>query len=155
MSVDEQRLQRERAQASLMRGIGYARQGQWQQAVRALTGALEELPDHLEAHYQLAACQAQLGNAREARRLIQRALAMEGLVDAERLRFLRLLGKLGIQVGDYVLAADCFEEALEMTGEVGGPILDQLAQVMCKSGNYGRGISLYLRAAQARRPGTT
>lgn len=150
MSVDDWQMREQRAQASIMRGVGYARQGQWQQAVRALSAALEDQPHNLEAHYQLAVCHGQLGNAREARRLLQRALGFEELVDAQRLRLLRLLGRIGIQMGDYALAADCFEAALEMTGEVGGPILDQLAQVMCKSGNYQRGLSLYMRSLQGR-----
>ena len=57
--------------------------GQWQQAIRALTTALEESPEHVEAHHQLAVCHAQTGNAREARRLLQRRGPVEGHLPAE------------------------------------------------------------------------
>ncbi len=152
MSTPEAQLRAERVEASVMRGIGYARRNQWQQALRALTAALEEDPQHIEAHYQLAICQAQVGNAREGSRLLRRALSFPQLRDADKLRLLRTLGRIGIQVGDYPLAADCFEAALDMTGDTGGPIFDQLAQVMCKSGQFKRGLDLYLRALQSRKP---
>lgn len=136
----------------MARGLGYARLGQWQQAIRALTTALEESPEHVEAHHQLAVCHAQTGNAREARRLLQRALGLPRLGDAERVGLLRLLGRVGIQMNDYALAAECFEEALGITGTSGGPILNQLAQVMCKSGDYERGFALYVRAMRGAGP---
>lgn len=139
----------ERTHASLMRGIGYARQGQWQQALRALHNVLEDDPTHIEGHYQLAVCHAQLGSARESVRLLRYVLSFPALRDADRVRFTQLLGRVSIQANDYATAAECFEQAMDLLGTSEGPILNQLAQVMCKSGNYRRGFELFTRAMKS------
>ena len=143
---DDGLLRARSAQASWMRGLGYARRGQWQQAIRALRAAIDEDPGHIEAMRELAACLAASGNGREAVRWIDQALSFERLDDGTRVRLLRLLGKTCMQGGDYRRAADAYQEALEISGHTGGPILNQLAAVMCKSGNFDRGYDLFFRA---------
>ncbi len=138
---------REQAQAAWLRGVGYARQGQWQQAVRALRSAIEGEPGHVAAHVELARCLAQMGSANEAMRWLDAALDLARRDDAMRVRILRLRGRVALQCADYGSAAQSFEGALDITGEAGAPILNQLAEVMLKSGDYQRGFELFVRAA--------
>lgn len=134
------------AHAAWLRGLGYARRAQWPQAIRALRSALESDPGHLESHIELGRALSQTGQAFEGLRMLERALVLPGLDDAARVRVLRLLGRASIQEGDYARAAEAFEEALAITGQSSGPILNQLAEVMCKSGDFERGFALFLRA---------
>ncbi len=146
MAQDEIEVGQRGAEAAFLRGVGYARIKQWQQAIRALSAALEEDRGHVEAHLELARCQAQVGQTREAVRLIDRALGLPRLDDGMRVRLLGLLGRVSVQGGDYARASEAFEEVMEITGGAGGPILNQLGQVMCKSGNFERGFALFARA---------
>jgi tetratricopeptide (TPR) repeat protein len=139
----------QRVEAAVLRGNGYAARGQWDQAVRAYQSALEEDPESVEARYRLAVCQARLGQNREARLVLQHALNSAGISALDRVRVTRLLGRICLQTGDHAGAARCFEIVLDLTGTAGGPALDQLAQVMCKSGDYRRGFSLFFRALSA------
>ena len=43
------------------RGNAYAGRGQWDQALRAYSSALEEDSESVEARYRLAICQARIG----------------------------------------------------------------------------------------------
>ncbi len=140
---------RERVRAAVMRGNGYAGRGQWDQALRAYQSALEEDTESVEARYQLAVCQARLGQNREARLVLEHALANPEIRTADRVRVLQLLGRICLQGGDHARASQCFETVMDMTGTTGAPVLNQLAQVMCKSGNYERGFSLFYRAMQS------
>ena len=129
----------------MARGNAYAGRGQWDQALRAYQSALQEDSESVEARYRLAICQAQLGQNREARLVLEHALGGE-LRAADRVRVTQLLGRVCLQSGDHLRAAECFETVLGLTGTAGGPALNQLAQVMCKSGNYERGFALFFRA---------
>ena len=144
----------ERAWASLQRGIGYARRAQWQQDIKALESALADAPDSLEARYQLALCFGQMGRARDAVVNIEAAMASPRLDDANRVRFLRLLARVSMQSGDYNMAAHSLEEAFQITGVGGAPILNNLAQVMCKSGDFEKGFDLFFQAMNQSSPRT-
>lgn len=137
---------RERVQAAVIRGNGYAARGQWDQALRAYQSALEEDAESVEARYRLAVCQARLGQNREARLVLEHALAAPHLRTADQVRCLQLMGRICLQGGDHGRAAQCFETVMDLTGTTGAPVLNQLAQVMCKSGNYRRGFALFHRA---------
>ncbi|MBH25311.1 MAG: hypothetical protein CMH57_12845 [Myxococcales bacterium] len=144
MSADD--FHQQRAADALRRGVAYARRHQWQQAMNALTSCLQEEPNNLEARYYMAISQASSGRAREARRLLEQTLAMPRLDDFQRVRLLKLLGKVSIQSSDYHLAADSLHQAFTLTGVGGAPILNELAQVMCKAGDFDRAFDLYIKA---------
>lgn len=145
MTIDPN-LQRQRANASLERGVAYIHRKQWQQAASALQNALTESPQSIPVHYHLAFCFANTGNALRARRLLEDALALPHTDDAWRVRLLRLLARVSMQASDYALAAECLESAVAITGLGGAPILNQLAQVFCKSGDFERGFELFVKA---------
>jgi tetratricopeptide (TPR) repeat protein len=136
----------ERARAAIVRGNSYAGRGQWDQALRAYQSALEEDVENVEGRYRLAVCQARLGQNREARLVLEHALNNPTIRTADRVRVLQLLGRICLQGGDHARAAQCFETVMDMTGTTGAPVLNQLAQVMCKSGDYRRAFALFHRA---------
>ncbi|MEL6182368.1 MAG: tetratricopeptide repeat protein [Myxococcota bacterium] len=146
MSTDD--YQQQRAGDALRRGIAYVHRHQWQQAMNALTSCLQEEPGNLDGRYYMAISQASSGRAREARRLLEQTLQLPRLDDFHRVRFLKLLGKVSIQSSDYHLAADSLHEAFTLTGVGGAPILNDLAQVMCKAGDFGRGFDLFFKAME-------
>ena len=138
--------ERQQVEDSLRRGIAYVQRRQWQQALNALNTCLQAEPGNLEARYHLALSQAGAGRAREAQRVLEETLALPRLDDYNRVRLLKLSGQVAIQIGDYQLAADSLDAAFEITGVGGAPILNQLAQVMCKAGDFERGFNLYFQA---------
>ena len=144
--LDDVPMRAERAEAAYERGRAYAARRQWQQALRALSAALGDAPEHIEAHRELARCHAQMGNGREALRLLDQALELPRLDDASKVGLLQLLGRVSIQNADYHRASEAFQEALDITGTGGAPILNQLAEVMCKSGDFDRGFALFFRS---------
>ncbi len=136
----------ERARASLNRGIAYANREQWQQAINALESALEDDHQLLPAQYYLALCYGHTGNGLHACRLLEDLRDNPRLDDGWRVRVLQLLSKVGIQMREYELAADSLEQAYHLTGAGGSAVLNSLAQVLCKAGNYKRGFELYFKA---------
>lgn len=139
---------RERVRAAIIRGNGYVARGQWDQGLRAYQSALEEDAESVEARYRLAICQARLGQNREARLVLEHAINSPVIRTRDRVRVLQLLGRVCLQGGDHGRAAQCFETVMDLTGTTGAPVLNQLAQVMCKSGNYRRAFALFHRAMQ-------
>lgn len=149
MSADEyNRPPLEEAHAAWLRGVGYARREQWQQAIRALTQALDADPGHVEARRELARSHAALGQVRQAARLLEVGLERQGLNDTQRVALLQLLGRISVQSGDYARASEAYEEAMVVVGHTGGALLDQLAEVLCRSGDYRRGFELFLQAGR-------
>lgn len=138
-----------RAQESLGRGLAYHGRGQWQQAINAFKGCLTDDPGNREALYHTAICHACLGRAPESLDILRDLLARPDTDDAFRVRVLQTLGKVGIQINNYPLAAQALHQAFEITGIGGAPILNQLAAVMCKAGDLDRGFDLFLKAADA------
>ena len=143
---DPPNIQTQRAQDALRRGVAYTQRRQWQQALNALSTCLQVDPRNIEARYHVALSQAGSGRAREARRVLEQTLEIPNLDDYNRVRLLKLLGQLSIQTGEYQLAADSLDAAYSITGTGGASILNQLAQVMCKAGDFERGFGLYLQA---------
>lgn len=133
-------------QASLQRGVAYLQRKQWQQAQAALRQALDEAPASIPAHYWMGFCQANLGKHLQALRHLEDALQLRPLDDAWRVKILRMLARVAIQAGDYGLAASSLDTAFQITGGSGAPILNQLARVFCKSGEFERGFDLFFRA---------
>lgn len=143
MSAD---ISSDRAHEALQRGVGYSRRGQWQQAINALEAASNEASTWLDARYELALCYGMMGRVRDARLMLESGLAAPDLHDAGRVKYLKLFAKVAMQASDYHLAAHCLEEAYDITGIGGAPILNNLAQVHCKSGDFQRGFELFFRA---------
>ncbi len=133
-------------QASLQRGIAYLQRKQWQQAQAALRQALDEAPRSVAALYWMGFCQAHLGKTTQAQRFLESALEQGGLDDVWRVKLLRLLARVNIQAGDYAFAAECLDRVFTLTGGSGAPVLNQLARVFCKSGDFNRAFDLYMRA---------
>jgi Tfp pilus assembly protein PilF len=136
------------AYAALQRGIGYSKRGQWQQAINALQSAVEDPSTFLDARYELALCYGMMGRVRDARTMLESGLNAENLDDANKVKYLKLFSKVAMQAADYHLAAHCLEEAYDITGIGGAPILNNLGQVHCKSGDFERGFQLFFRAME-------
>jgi tetratricopeptide (TPR) repeat protein len=91
--------------------LGWARRrlGQWKPALEAFQTALDKGGDQVDTYNEMAICAMELGELNQARRLLEKALRLEG----ENTKIISNLGVLALRAGKPDEAIGFFETVLE------------------------------------------
>jgi Tfp pilus assembly protein PilF len=137
-----------RARQFYQQGVQFAQRGQLAEAVDALRLAIRTMPEHLDARIRLGAVLLQRGKADEGLQVLDAGLARPNLSSGERGRMLTQASACAVATNRYELARAYLERALELGGRPEPAVLNQVAAVCCKGGEFGVGFEYFLKASE-------
>jgi len=135
------------ARRYFVRGREHLRRGEYDQAERELTSALELSPTFVEARigYALTVCRE---DPPRAAQLLRTGLARTQR-PSERRALLGALGDVQLAGGDFPGAEESYAEAARLAGPGGAKLHDRLGRLHAKTGHHAQAIAELLAAASA------
>lgn len=140
-----------RARQFYQQGIQFAQRGQLAEAIDALRLAIRTMPEHIDARIQLGAVLLKRGRPDDGLQVMDAGLARPNLSSGERGRMLTQASACAAASNRYELARAYLERALELGGRPDPAVLNQVAAVCCKGGEFGVGFDYFLTAARTLR----
>ncbi|MBN1945107.1 MAG: hypothetical protein JW797_05490 [Bradymonadales bacterium] len=136
-----------RARQFYQQGIGFYSRGQLSEAVDALRHAIRAASDHVDARIQLGIVLVARGKAAEGLEVIETGLARRDLQQPDRIRLLVQASSCAAAANQYQDARAYLERAMELGGMPDAHILNQVAAICCKGGEFDVGFDYFLKAA--------
>ena len=139
-----------RARQYYQQGVTFYLRGQLVEATDALRLAVRTVPDHVDARVKLGAVLLKRGKPEEGLQVLDNGLARPSLDAAQRGRLLQQASSCAAATNRYELARSYLERALELGGSPDPQVLNQVAAVCCKGGEFEMGFDYFMRAAHGR-----
>ena len=136
-----------RARQYFQQGVQFAARGAWAEALDALTRAVRSAPDHVEARLRLGEVYLLRGRAEDGLRVLDQGLARGGIDDEQRVLMLGQAASCAAAMNRYDAARSYLERALEIEPK-NRSLLDRVAAVCCKGGEFSTGFDYFLEASQ-------
>lgn len=136
-----------RARQFYQQGLGFYQRGELIEATEALRLAVRTVPDHVDARLQLGRVLQRRGKPDEALRVIDAGLARQTLSTDRRIKLLQEAASCCASLNRYELARHYLEQALELGRVTDVHLLNQVAAVCCKGGEFETGFDYFLKAA--------
>ena len=136
-----------RARQYYQQGVAFFQRGALSEADVALRRAIQTAPDHMDARVQLARVLLRRGRPNDGLRVIDAGLARNSLTDEERARLLEQAARCASTAGQYDTARSYLEQALSLGKSRSKQVLNNVAAVCCKGGEFETGFEYFLVAA--------
>ena len=139
-----------RARQFYQQGVGFFQRNQLSEATEALRYAVRTAPDHINARIQLGIVLVARTKALDGLSVIESGLARRGLRSVDRGRLLLQASSCAAAANHYQQARTYLEQAMELGGRPDAHILNQVAAICCKGGEFQTGFDYFLQAADQR-----
>ncbi|MCA9562471.1 MAG: tetratricopeptide repeat protein [Myxococcales bacterium] len=135
-----------RARQYYHQGLAFEERGQFSEAIEALQAAVRTAPENIEARIDLGRVLLKRGRAEDGLRVLDQGLARENVSTVNRRTLLESAARCSAAVGRYRESRQYLERALELA-EDQPEVLNQVAAVCCKGGQFEEGFDYFLKAA--------
>ncbi len=136
-----------RARQYYQQGVAFAQRGAMAEAEEALRAAVRMVADHIEARIHLARVVLRRGRAAEGLRILNSGLSRKDIPDDDRARLLQTGASCASADGQYSVAREYLEKALKLGDSQEAAVLNKVAAVCCKGGEFETGFDYFLKAS--------
>ena len=140
-----------RARQYYQQGVSFFQRGELIEADEALRGALRTTPGHIDARIQLAKVLLRRGRANEGLHVLNGGLSQDGTSEVDRARLLETAAACASNAGEYDVARGYLEDALDLGRSGSAQVLNKVAAVSCKGGEFQTGFDYFLKAARKKK----
>lgn len=137
-----------RARQYYQQGVAFYQRGQFSEAVEALRMALRHAPDHIEARIELGTVLLCRGKADDGLNVLNAGLARPNLTQKQRIALYQQAASCAASSNKYDLARSYLEQAIDAGGRPDVYLLNQVAAVCCKGGEFNVGFDYFLKATE-------